>query len=117
MMKKGILLTLCMLVAGVAQADEDWLVRRLRACEKGSDDWACRHFEESMAKKGCDSKEEEISVKKTETKVKKQETKTVETVGKAPVKPKVKAAMKKPEKTLKELSAGMSNRPHFQHKH
>jgi hypothetical protein len=108
MMKKGILLTLCILVAGTAQADEDWLVRRLKACEKGSTDWACRHFEESMSKKASENEKVETVTQKTEKKtqtVKKNDAKSVKSTGIAPVKPKVKAKMKKPV-DVAEVSAG-----------
>ena len=106
MMKKGILLTLCILVAGTAQADEDWLVRRLKACEKGSTDWACRHFEESMSKKASENEKVETVTQKTESQtVKKSDTKSVKGTGIAPVKPKVKATMKKPAHVT-EVSVG-----------
>ena len=109
MIKKGILLTLCMLVAGTVQADEDWLVRRLKACEKGSDDWACRHFEESVSKVNCKDEKAEPVIQKTEKKtksVKKNNAKTDKTSGLAPVKPKIEAKIKKRDDIEQSIKVG-----------
>lgn len=95
MIKKGILLTLCVLVAGMARADEDWLVRRLKTYNKSSNDWLCSHFEKTATENA--QKEETVELS---------ENKSASDVDKMPSKPKIEATMKKPEVVVEKTQPG-----------
>ena len=86
MKKYLVLFVACVLCAVSVRAEEDWISERLEACRKGADDWACRHFEESYAKK--------TTVKKT-------------TITETLKEEKPKTASSKPK-----ITATIKNRPH-----
>ena len=85
---KKYLLFLCIFCVATVQAEENWVSERLKECRNGSDDWACRHFEETYGQK--------TTVKKT----------TVQTVEEK------KTMQNMPIRMRPKITATVKNRPH-----